>query len=657
MKTQRIFLFGVLFLLLSAAVFCLVSVPPKAKTMEIENGIVTLPESLDSRLYSLDGTWRFRHGGFYAATEMEQADTIFVPGDWAMQGFPEGGAATYQLILVSAKPQNLSLQLTEIVGAYELYLNGELISYSGTIGLTALEEQPDLSNHMVELPLQEGKNELLLWVSNHYIKDSGIVFHLLLGEHRAVEKAFFYQRIAASVVLGAFLLVGIYQLLLYSFRTKEKEYLLVGLMCISTFLRFLGDSNGILQYFSPFPLGVVFLKTSYLFYLLHVLLVCVFTYVSFSIKPGKVGKVIHFICFVVPLLAVLILRPIDAVLWMTLLTIPIVLSAVAAARSKAIRKQPFLLLYFISLVLYVILGGYFKLYADASFFMTGLSATFFMLLVQAALLADRYSYAMRRMETENQRLEQTVAERTVEVTKVNAQLVASQNALREMLRGISHDLKTPITVLSQYLELLKLDAVPKTAEEEKQYVQIAYQKNLDIQRLIKGLFEVARMEMGEVPIKMEWLNAENMQNQMVAKYGGMLREKGIIFTIDLPKVSEIYADRDRLWSIFDNLIYNAMRYTPPEGTIAVHGALEEGGRMMLSVSDTGTGIAKEHLPHIFERFYKGSKSRGENDGESGLGLYIVKTLLEQMSSEVFVESEVRKGSQFSFALLERQISV
>lgn len=449
-------------------------------------------------------------------------------------------------------------------------------------------------------------------------------------------------------MLGAFLLGGFFFLILFAFCHSKKDYLLLGLTCLNTFLRFLGDSNGLIQYFSPFPLGVIFMKANLLLSILHVLLLCQFTKITFSLPSNKAVRAINTICYTLPALMVVVLYPGDALPWVALTLVPSSIELFRAIHSKAVRQQPFLNLYLLSFGLYIPFGVFLKLTTDNSFFMAGLTPTIFMLLVQATMLAQRHSDAIKQVETENIRLEEMVLERTAKVNQINQQLVASQNALREMLRGISHDLKTPVTILGQFLELLMLDDVPKTQAEKEEYLQIAYQKNLDIQQLINQLFEVAKIEMKEMPMEPKWISVNDIEEKLINKYALAVKEKGVAFIVNLPKNNELWADYCCIDRIFDNLIYNALRYTPVKGKINITGTVQE-DKLCVAVIDTGTGIPSEHIPYIFDRFYKSSLSR-ENEGNSGLGLYIVKNLLEQMGSRISVDSRVGQGTRFHFCL-------
>ena len=227
----------------------------------------------------------------------------------------------------------------------------------------------------------------------------------------------------------------------------------------------------------------------------------------------------------------------------------------------------------------------------------------------------------------------------------NEETIRSRNWLKEMIANISHDVKTPLTILSLNLE--KLCTSSPGAPNYSRDIQIAYEKSLDLQRLLQNLIEVTRIEsagpLSRLLYKCEWISQNAMLSNIQKKYGDYLESTGL--HLDVTGSGEdvlIYADPDKVWSVFDNIIYNAVRHTESGGlSIAAECA---GEFQVITVKDTGCGIAPEHLPHIFERFYKVTADRGVKGGESGLGLFIVKSIMESFQGRVEIQSEVGVGT-------------
>ncbi|MDU4973842.1 MAG: HAMP domain-containing sensor histidine kinase, partial [Hungatella hathewayi] len=336
----------------------------------------------------------------------------------------------------------------------------------------------------------------------------------------------------------------------------------------------------------------------------------------------------------------------QAVTGMFLVMIPYGISIFLAFRSGNIGRDPYRLLYLFSMVTFVIYGPLTKTLFEGDMFLPGIVPNMFLILSQCVMLSRSYAQAHEEVERVNTNLEDLVKQRTAQLNSANEQLAASQSALREMISNISHDLKTPLTVLNNYLELLGDETVASSEQERTEYLGIAYHKNLDLQRLIHNLFEVTRMEGGTVSYRLEWVMALPLMEEAERKYGDLAGGMGLFFTAEADDALKLKIDRNKIWSVLDNLVYNALRHTPEGGSIAL-GIKRRGDRAVLTVADTGEGIDAGHLPHIFERFYKVSPERGEKDGSSGLGLYIVKTTAEAMGGTVEVESVPGKGTVFT----------
>lgn len=275
-------------------------------------------------------------------------------------------------------------------------------------------------------------------------------------------------------------------------------------------------------------------------------------------------------------------------------------------------------------------------------------STLSLVALQAVMLARRYDDAVRAVERANETLETTVSQRTAELRDANDHLTASQTALRDMIAAVSHDLKTPLTSLNNFLEVLGDEQAGLTGPEQADYLSAAYEKNLDLQRLIQRLFEAARMESG-LEDRPEWLEVPDLLAQMTAKYREQAKARGVTFAAEADSPFRLRADRHRLWSVLDNVVYNALRHTPMSGSITVTAELAD-GQAVLRIADTGEGIAAEHLPHVFERHYKGDAARSGKSGDSGLGLYIVKTAMEAMEGTVSIESVPGRGTSVTLTL-------
>lgn len=285
---------------------------------------------------------------------------------------------------------------------------------------------------------------------------------------------------------------------------------------------------------------------------------------------------------------------------------------------------------------------------------------FCFLIVNTLLMADRYAKAFQSVERMNETLEQTVAERTAELreaneqlTEANEQITASQRQLKELVANISHDLKTPLTVVGLNLERLTDPEHPRGEEESRRMASVAYNKTLDLQRLTRNLFEAVRMEEGRVSYNPVWVSLSGLLGDVYRRYTDYTESAGVTLAARYGEDMELWIDPEKIWSVFDNVINNSLRYTGAGGSIIVSVERAGEGYAALTIADTGSGIGAEHLPHLFERYYKADPARGARSGDGGLGLYIVRTVVEGMEGSVRAASAPGEGTAITATLRAR----
>lgn len=220
---------------------------------------------------------------------------------------------------------------------------------------------------------------------------------------------------------------------------------------------------------------------------------------------------------------------------------------------------------------------------------------------------------------------------------------------QEFLANISHELRTPITYLEGYTKVIK-DGLYETEGERDLYLDIIHREAHRLQHLVDDLFELAKMEEGKVTLTQEWIDLSQLAEQAVRRVELKAKEKGLLLKLQLSgDAYMIRGDQKRMEQIIMNLLENAIRYTD-EGEIIVHVEFAADAATLI-VEDTGIGIPEEELPYIFERFYRVEKSRSRQYGGSGLGLSIVKKLVELHGGKIRMISQPGAGTRCEVQLL------
>ena len=229
--------------------------------------------------------------------------------------------------------------------------------------------------------------------------------------------------------------------------------------------------------------------------------------------------------------------------------------------------------------------------------------------------------------------------------QMSADLARSNQQRRQMTADIAHDLRTPLSVVLGYTEALsdgKLQGDP-------QMFAIMHQETLHLKHLIDDLRTLALADAGELPLQRVPMQPDALLLRTAAALRPQAEQKGIALEVlPSPPMPDVSVDPERIAQVLGNLVSNALRHTPAGGRVELSAALEP-GQVCLRVRDTGSGIAPADLPHIFNRFYRGDRSR-QSTGEAGLGLAIARSLVELHGGAIEAQSQPGQGSLFSVRL-------
>ncbi len=220
---------------------------------------------------------------------------------------------------------------------------------------------------------------------------------------------------------------------------------------------------------------------------------------------------------------------------------------------------------------------------------------------------------------------------------------------RDFVANASHELRTPLTSIRGFVEALEDGAVDEPATAKRFLGKIRTHADR-MATLVQELLDLSRLEAGERPPRIEEVSVAEIADDVVASLTEAAARKDIELGHDDRHAPLVRSDADRLRRILESLVDNAIKYTPPGGSVRVRTSPAELGGALLEVRDDGVGIPAEHLPRIFERFYRVDKARSRELGGTGLGLAIVKHLAEGMGASVSVTSEPEQGACFRVTL-------
>jgi signal transduction histidine kinase len=220
---------------------------------------------------------------------------------------------------------------------------------------------------------------------------------------------------------------------------------------------------------------------------------------------------------------------------------------------------------------------------------------------------------------------------------------------RDLIAWAGHDLRTPLASVRAIVEALADDVVDDPAERQR-YLRTAQRDIQALSALIDDLFELTQLDTGGLKLEMCPASLADLVSDTLESFSALAREQGVVLRGSAaPGVDPVTMDSSKIGRVLANLLSNALRHTPAGGAVEVR-AWPAGGEVFVSVQDTGPGISPEDLPHVFERFYRGEKSRSRASGGSGLGLAIAEGIVAAHGGRIWAVSAAGAGATLTFAL-------
>lgn len=256
------------------------------------------------------------------------------------------------------------------------------------------------------------------------------------------------------------------------------------------------------------------------------------------------------------------------------------------------------------------------------------------------------------LQSANRNLEQRVKERTSELNDALQKLSELNQMKANFVANISHELRTPLTHVKGYLELLVTGSLGDIVEEQRRALQVSQRATAKLEGMIEDLIMFSLASRGEMSMKLDKVDIRRVVSLIVKTASNKAEEHGVQILADIPEsVPSVQADAEKIGWVLNQLLDNAIKFSPSGGSVAI--SLKEEGRnlIVISVADTGIGIPPLRLKEIFEPFHQLDGSSTRHYGGTGLGLSLVRQIVEAHGSLLDVQSVEGKGSIFKFPLL------
>lgn len=598
----------------------------------------------------LVGEWEFYWGqlltseDFTKATPPKLSGYVDVPNVWNQyrvdgKDLPGFGYATYRLkVKMNEAPGSLALKIPAMSTAYKVMIGGHTVAVSGEVAESKERAAAAYVPQIVVFSPPADEFDIFVQISNYLYARGGMWSEIELGTERQMAALQQREYGIDMVVLGSALIIGLYYLVIYSFRREDRSTLFFGSSCLILVVRMLAVEEIYLRYLFPdIPIRLtIFLE--YITYYGGVVLITLFMR---ELYPAEFSwKIIRPIVWIGSgfLLSVAVF-PVEiytrwigvfhyVALGSSVYFIYGFIRAVGAKREGALL-QLFGALFFVSALAHDILYNANKiLFIGKQLVPFG---TFVLIFIEAAELARRFSNAFRTIET------------------MSDKLIALDRLKDEFLANTSHELKTPLHGIMNLSQSVLERAASRLNDVERENLEAVVSVARRLANLINDILDFSKLKNGEIVLRRKAVALGPLVSVVLEVFRHMAGDKQVVFVDGLQdNLPDVDADEDRLAQILYNLIGNALKFTE-QGEIRVTAEARDGW-LEISVHDTGIGIPQDKQEAIFESFEQAGRAIAAEYGGTGLGLSITKRLVELHGGTIRVESTEGVGSVFTFTM-------
>lgn len=614
-----------------------------------EGGILDLTEwdFEKNGAVNLDGEWEFywkqlydpRH--FLSGISSMDKKIIMLPRSWngyEVEGVPiEGtGYATFRLIIrLPENDKSMSMELPSIYTAHKLWINGELLSSDGQVSEASEGSEPKHFHKVISVPQSSDTLEIIIQVSNYMHRRGGIWQPIKFGNSEDILKLRERQVFIDMTLFGSLLIMGIYHLMLYAFRRKDRSPLYFGIFCLLVSLRILLVGEIILLYFFPEIPQEFALKVEYFTFYLGITFFTLFIHALFPKEvPGKVSWFISSIGFGYSLIVVVTKAYFYSTILIyyqvfTFLVCTYLLIALLIALS---RKREGVLLVMTGSIIFIIAVFNDIFYFNEKLFTGNLTPAglFIFVLAQSFVISSRFSKAFKAVEHMSERL------------------ISMDKLKDEFLANVTHELLTPLNGMIGIAESINESDTGELTNQQKSDLSLVASSGRRLAILVHDILDFTKLKNNDISLITKKVDIRRVTEVVLSLCRLLAAGKNLKLHNDVPDdLPQAEADENRLQQIFYNLIGNAIKFTP-SGSIRISASVK-GSFIEVVVADSGIGIPADKINSIFNDFEQLNTGLPGYSG-IGLGLGITKKLVELHGGTIRCESEQSVGSRFIFTL-------
>ncbi|MDH5366926.1 MAG: sensor histidine kinase [Cyclobacteriaceae bacterium] len=640
-------------------------IPIKSGKLDLENYDLSTQSPL-----ILNGEWELYWNKLLTPNDFENnfsliPDTIiYFPSYWNNLEWDgkeyERGYATYRLKIYNVRNSTeLAIKMRNALTAYKLWVNDKLLIENGKVGATDELTSPGYFPEIQMFNIKDSTLQITLQISNFTHAKGGMRGDIVLGETNKVFQVREKSIIFEMFLIGSIFIMSIYHFGLYFLSRNNISTLYFGSLCLVVVIRILYTGEMIVNNYYNFSWEI----TQKLEYLTYIATLPLFLLFVKSLYPKQFSKTILNVLVGVGLVLVLltivtpssifsyIADPYQFIIIIGGLYVFYVLYKSIKTENENLSQSVIFLIGYVILFITVIYDIFYYQFLFQRVYLAPFGL-FIFIFSQSFLLSKRFSAAFKMVEVYSTSLEVQVNERTVELQQKNKSLEHLNKEKDSMIDIVAHDLKSPFNNILGLIHLTKLSS--QLEGEQKKYINQMEKVVEGGVGLIHDILDIHAYNYEDFELNLEKIELGKFINDWKQRYVHMLIEKNQKLHIDVEDNIDFTTDYRVFSRIIDNLLTNAIKFSKRDKNIWIIVSVKK-DMLEVIVKDEGPGLSEEDQKLMYKRFQKLSPKPTGGESSNGLGLSIIKTLVNKLSGEINLISEVGKGSSF-YVLLPMNFS-